>query len=281
MTNIYKISVVIPCFNHGEYLPEAVDSVINLKRDDIELIVIDDGSTDERTHREINLLIARGIKVVRQENKGLASARNIGINIAKGEFILSLDSDNRIRESYIVSGLKLLQNEPAVGIVYGNAEYFGEKTGLWQTREFDLIELVRGNFIDACALYRKSVWDTIRGYDEKMPWMGWEDWDFWLRAAASGWGFSHLNEIAFDYRVRSGSMIEETNRHQDELLAYIFSKPHNQAVRLIREQSFDNELLMQRIRNLENSRDYRLGRLVLSPLRLLKRHLLKSVNSEV
>src|SRR5882724_10030009 len=100
MNEACKISVVIPCYNHGAYLPEAISSVFKLNRDDVELIVVDDGSTDELTCKEINLLVGKGIKVLRQSNKGLGAARNAGIKIARGEFILPLDSDNRIQESY-------------------------------------------------------------------------------------------------------------------------------------------------------------------------------------
>jgi glycosyltransferase involved in cell wall biosynthesis len=260
----FNISVVIPCFNHGEFLPEAAASVTRLNRADVELIVVDDGSTDARTRQEMEGLRAQGIQVVRQENKGLAAARNAGIKLAQGEFILPLDSDNRIRESYLVSGVKILQREPQVGVVYGNAEYFGEKTGLWRVPEFNWFDLVHGNLIDACALYRRSVWESIQGYDEKMPWMGWEDWDFWLRAAGGCWGFAHLDEIAFDYRVRSGSMLKETNRHRDELLAYIFGKPQNQGFR-------ERCLETARLRKIEASREYRLGRCLLTPFRRLQR----------
>jgi glycosyltransferase involved in cell wall biosynthesis len=88
------VSVIIPCFNHGEFLPEAVASVAAIERPDVELIVVDDGSTDERTCQEIDAIIAQGIKVVRQENKGVAAARNAGVLVAKGQYILPLDADN-------------------------------------------------------------------------------------------------------------------------------------------------------------------------------------------
>jgi glycosyltransferase involved in cell wall biosynthesis len=266
-----KISVIIPCFNHGEFLPEAVASVTRLRRNDVELIVVDDGSTDERTRKEMDALIAQGIKVVRQANKGLAAARNAGIKIARGEFIIPLDSDNRIRENYLVSGVKLLQHEPSIGIVYGNAEYFGEKTGLWTIREFNLIALALGNYIDACALYRKSVWESVQGYDEQMPWMGYEDWDFWLRVASFNWGFAHLNEIAFDYRVRKGSMIETTNRHAGELISYIFNKPENRLLQLIKNKEMEIDKARQRLAEIEKSKDYRVGRFIMNPARKLKR----------
>src|SRR6267378_7781475 len=125
MTKPCKVSVVIPCFNHGEFLPEAVASVTNIKRNDIETIVVDDGSTDERTRKEMDALPVQGIKVIRQENKGLAAARNAGIAISRGEYILPLDADNRLRSDYIEHGIRILDANPQVGVVYGDAEYIG------------------------------------------------------------------------------------------------------------------------------------------------------------
>ena len=271
MTWPVTVSVVIPCFNHGEYLPEAVASVEAVGRDDVETIVVDDGSTDERTIREMDRLTGRGIRVIRQENRGLAAARNAGIRAARGELILPLDSDNRIREAYLVEGVKILREATDVGVVYGNAEYFGERTGIWEVPAFKISEIVKGNSIDACALYRKSVWESVHGYDEAMPWMGWEDWDFWLRVAARGWNFARLEAIAFDYRVRGGSMIEETNRHMDELYGYILGKAENKMARDLRELSLEIDTLRARLVVVESSPDYRLGKRILDPIRTVVR----------
>lgn len=261
------VSVVIPCFNHGDVLSEAVSSVMALQRDDVELIVVDDGSTDHRTRERMSVLMSQGIHVVRQDNQGLAAARNSGIRLAKGEFIVPLDSDNRLRESYLIAGVKILNDNPAIGVVYGHSQIFGETSGIRKVPEFDLISLARANFVDACALYRKCVWTSVQGYDEKMPWMGWEDWDFWLRAAVYGWGFSRLDEVTFDYRVCSHSMINNTNLHRAELLNYIFNKPQNHATRLLRDQDED----VCRLRGIEKSREYRLGHAILKPVRKLCR----------
>src|SRR5438309_8808465 len=97
MSKSCKISVVMPCFNHGEFLPEAAASVARLGREDIEIVVVDDGSTDERTREVMDELAERGTKVIRQENKGLAAARNAGIAASQGEYILPLDADDRLR----------------------------------------------------------------------------------------------------------------------------------------------------------------------------------------
>src|SRR6185437_4806309 len=141
----------IPCFNHGEFLPEAVASVLAMKRDDVELIVVDDGSTDERTHKEMSVLIASGISVIRQENKGLSSARNAGIRASKGEYILPLDADNRLRPGCIDHGTRILGPDPQVGVVYGDAEYIGIRAGRWRVGPFNQNQLLERNYIDACA----------------------------------------------------------------------------------------------------------------------------------
>src|SRR5215470_15436710 len=121
MSKPCKISVVIPCFNHGEFLPEAVASVKNIRREDIEMIVVDDGSTDEQTRKEMDTLCAQGIKVIRQENQGLGAARNAGAAASQGEYLFPLDADDRLRAGWIDRGIAILESDPQVGVVYGDA----------------------------------------------------------------------------------------------------------------------------------------------------------------
>jgi glycosyltransferase involved in cell wall biosynthesis len=224
MTKTYKVSVVIPCFNHGEFLPEAVCSVTAIERDDIESIVVDDGSTDERTCKEMDALHARGIKVIRQENKGLAAARNAGIAISRGEYILPLDADNRLRSGYIEHGVRVLDANPQVGVVYGDAEYIGMRTGRWQVGSFERDRLLQWNYIDACAMYRRSIWEHNHGYDGTMPVQGLEDWDFWLGALEHGWEFAYVPEVLFDYRKAEQSMITRTQGFLPQVEAFIAKK---------------------------------------------------------
>jgi glycosyltransferase involved in cell wall biosynthesis len=144
MAKSCRVSVVMPCFNHGEFLPEAVASVIHLERDDVELIVVDDGSTDERTLRELDDLVAQGIRVVRQDNKRLAAARNAGILASQGMYIFPLDADDRLRSGWLDRGIRILDSDPKVGIVYGDAQCFGVRSDLWVVGPFESARLYIG-----------------------------------------------------------------------------------------------------------------------------------------
>jgi glycosyltransferase involved in cell wall biosynthesis len=266
-----KVSIVIPCYNHGLYLPETLQSVEKVRdRRIAEVIVVNDGSTDETTCKIIQDLDASKFKVVHQPNQGLSSARNTGIAIAKGEFILPLDSDNLIRRAYFDQGVRLLIDNPDLGVIHGDAEYFGDSSGRWKVTEFDWRAFVIRNSIDACALFRKCVWEEAGGYDEKMR-LGWEDWEFWMRVAMRGWSFFHLDEIAFDYRVRQDSMVKETVQYGSEIVEYIFNKPEYTILKALRDRAMEVERLL----HFETSWDYKVGSSIVMPFRIIRRRLLR------
>ncbi|PYL63073.1 MAG: hypothetical protein DMF24_01750 [Verrucomicrobia bacterium] len=284
-----KVSIVIPCHNHGVMLREALASVEEVRNENLlEVIIVDDGSSDAETIRILKEVTDAGYKVVSQPNLRVSAARNTGIRLANGEFILPLDNDNRLRDVYLKEGVKLLKDNPGIGVIYADAEYFGEKTGRWHVQEFDLLSLIRKNFIDACALYRKALWEQVGGYDEQMPWMGLEDWDFWLRVACHGGSFFHLPEIGFEYRVRADSLIARTigfdgrvaredlnlveaSPRLAKLIDYIFSHPEMAFYKWVRETDEEVQRLRGQLRIVETSYSYRLGRALLAPPRLLRK----------
>lgn len=203
-----KLSIIIPCYNHGQYLREALDSVEACPDKDLyEIIILNDGSTDKDTISLLQQLSTEGYQVINQQNQGLGAARNNAIAAARGIYVLPLDSDNRIRPAYIYESIKILDEQPAIAVVYGDAEFFGDKTGRNNVGEFNLQKMMLGNYIDACAVYRKSVWETLGGYDEKMPVMGLEDWDLWLHMAFKNYAFKYVPQVMYDYRVLGNSML--------------------------------------------------------------------------
>jgi len=227
LTYPIKLSVVIPCYNHGEFILEAIASVESCQAKVYEILIINDGSTDPLTQKVLQALSDRGYPVLHQENQGFAIARNHGISLAKGRYILPLDSDNKIRPNYITKAIEILDTQPEVGVVYGNFEFFGGVTGIKKVPEFDINLILRGNYIDACAVFRKTVWEEAGGYDDKIPeQLGYEDWDFWLSVAEKGWHFYHIDQALFDYRLRSNSMVSGCNIPEKrwELFRYISTK---------------------------------------------------------
>lgn len=224
MTKRCKISVIMPCFNHGEFVREAVESVRRAGREDMELIVVDDGSTDARTQDEMERLAAEGVHVIRQQNKGLAGARNAAVMASRGEFIFPLDADDRMRTAWIDRAIETLESNPRVGVVYGDAECFGARTGPWPAGPFDAERLMQENFIHCSALFRRAVWEENHGYDPTMPAQGAEDWDLWLGTLGRGWEFVYLPEVFFEYRQADGSMLARLRGFYEEVEEFAAKK---------------------------------------------------------
>jgi glycosyltransferase involved in cell wall biosynthesis len=219
-----RLSIIIPCYNHGEFLAEAVESVRRMRRSDVELIIVDDGSTDDFTRQEMDRFSAEGVFVIRQKNCGLAAARNAGVCASHGEYILPLDADNRIRPDYVTEGIRILDGSSRIGVVYGDVNYFGTRTGRKRVRPFDKNRLLRWNFLDACAVYRRIIWEQNKGYDGTMPVQGFEDWDFWLSTVENNWQFAYVPRVLFDYRVAKESMITRASAREVEVKQFVMAK---------------------------------------------------------
>lgn len=221
-----RVSIIIPCYNHGQYIREALDSVEKVSDKSLyEVIIVNDGSKDQYTIEMMDKLAAEGYHVINQVNQGLGRTRNNGIKLAKGDYILPLDSDNRIRPEYIYESIKILDTHPEIAVVYGDAQFFGDKDKRHVVGEFNLQNMMIENRIDACAVYRKSVWEAVGGYDEKMPIMGYEDWDMWMNMTFKNYKFHYVPEILFDYRVLGNSMLRSISiSNKKKLYRYMDEK---------------------------------------------------------
>lgn len=245
---IPNISIIITCYNLGNYLEEAIASVKNYSPlEDYEIILVNDGSSDEKT---INVLETidqndKYIYVVNQPNMGLAKARNNGIKLAKGKYIIPLDADNKLRPQFIKQTIAILDLDDNIDVIFGDAQLFGNKDSVWKGKPFDIAEMVLNNYIDACAGFRKSVWEELGGYDENMPVMGFEDWDLWLRMAVRGYQFEYVETIFFDYRVRDNSMLSDAWKERPLLLDYIFNKKELTHLLPFRNCLIENQKLKQ------------------------------------
>jgi len=241
------ISIIIPCYNQGRYLNDALQSIAALNDSSLyEVIIVNDGSTDAITLSVLNEFETKGHTIINQNNKGLGAARNTGIKAATGKYILPLDCDNKIKPEYIYESIKLLEEDPLLDVVYSNAEYFGDKAGLWESGDFNLQRLMIENYIDACAVFRKSTWEKIGGYDEKMPVMGYEDWDFWLRIAFNNGNFKYINKVLFYYRYSEKSMIRSI---QKDRLTSIYSYMETKHSKYLNRKYLNNLIFFKTSRN--------------------------------
>lgn len=223
-----NVAIIIPCYNHGAYIREALDSFKELNSTEVEVVIVNDGSTDNQTLDVLNQLKQEGFRVIDQKNQGLGKTRNNAIKATQAPYILPLDSDNRINPNYVRKAVEILEKQPEIGVVYSNPRYFGEREGIGELPDFNLQRLMLGNYIDACAVYRRSAWEAVGGYDENMPFMGVEDWEFWLHLAFKGYGFHHIPEPLYHYRVAPVSMIKKDTAPNFQVLKAYIEQKHKQ-----------------------------------------------------
>jgi glycosyltransferase involved in cell wall biosynthesis len=198
------VSVVVPCHDDGAFLEEAVASALAQELSELEVVVVDDGSTDAATRRLLDACEWPRTLVLRLPHGGVARARNAGIAAARGAFILALDADDRLRPGYASRTLALLEGRPELGIAESEATLFGARNGPWLRPAFSMPELLLGNTLLPCSLFRAGDFRRTRGYDPAME-QGWEDFDFWLSLVELGLTAARVPETLFEYRVRSGS----------------------------------------------------------------------------
>lgn len=208
-----KVSIVIPCYNQGDFVEEALASALKQTYTDFEVVIVNDGSNDEGTTKLLSNLHFPNVCVLHTENQGLAAARNIGIKGAVGKYILPLDADDLVDPEYLKKAVRVLEQNKNIGIVYCRAKLFGVVETEWLLPEYSLSEMLQDNIIFCTAMFRKNDWEAVGGYDTGMIY-GWEDYDFWLSLIELGREVYQIPEILFSYRVASDSMIRSKERWQ-------------------------------------------------------------------
>jgi len=216
-----NISVIIPCYNQGEYLREAIDSYLNQKFmiGDPELIVIDDGSTDNSL--EIARSYGNKIKVISQVNKGLPSARNTGIMNATKEWILPLDADDILLPTALYEIWSRINKFFPPDIIGLSFKEFGIRDTVISLMPNPTLEDFKtGNRIGYCSAVKTSVLKEVGGYSPKML-QGYEDLHLWFNLLKRGYKIVTIPEILWLYRTKEQSMITESIKHHETLMAQI------------------------------------------------------------
>lgn len=218
------VSVVIPCYNDGQYLDDSVGSILNQSFEDYEILIVNDGSTDAATIQKLQSFNHPKIKVLHKENGHLSWARNHGIKNAAGEFIVTLDADDMFEKKFIKKGVAVLQKDKTIGAVTCYLKSFGLKKYKWKPLGGDLKNFLYRQESCASAMFRKECWEKIGGYDEQMK-AGYEDWEFWIRLTAAGWKVEVLDDYLLNYRVTNKSMLlTQSEPNREKIIDYIMEK---------------------------------------------------------
>jgi glycosyltransferase involved in cell wall biosynthesis len=198
------VSVIVPIYNAAPYLQETLDSILASTYRPIEVVMVDDGSKDN------SLSIAKSYceqyaecKVIEQANRGVSAARNSAIRATKGTYILPVDADDKIADTFIQKAVDIIEENNNVRAVGCRCWMFGAVDKEWELPRFSHALLARKNMIPATALYRKLDWQRCGGYCEQEIYR--EDWDFWLSMMELGGTFYKIDEVLFFYRISTGS----------------------------------------------------------------------------
>jgi glycosyltransferase involved in cell wall biosynthesis len=200
-----KVSVIIPCYNLGVYLDEAVESVLRQTHQDFEIVIVNDGSTDPRTNALLANYDRPRTRVLSTANQGLSAARNYGIQRSTGPYICALDADDRLDPTCLARSVRLLDSDPSLSFASHWVRTFGDEEREWKPMECDLVALLDRNTINGAALVRRAAVEAMGGFDEGMR-DGCEDWDLWLRMVERGLRGTIIPEVLFFYRRRADSM---------------------------------------------------------------------------
>lgn len=195
------VSVIMPCYNDGAYIEEAIESVKMQTYENWELIVIDDGSDDINTVKIIDGIKDERIKILRTNHLKPAGARNYGIQHAAGKYILPVDSDDKIDPTYMEKAVHIIESDPEIGVVYCEADLFGEKTGKWDLPAYSFDKMLLDNIVFVTALFYKEDWEKLGGFHTNMA-SGMEDYDFWLGILGLDKKIYQIPEILFHYRIK-------------------------------------------------------------------------------
>jgi len=263
------VSIIVPCYNQAEYLSETLQSVLDQKYQNWECIIVNDGSPDNTEEVALEWVNKDSrFRYLNKLNGGLADARNVGISEALGEFILPLDSDDKISPRYLHAAIETFEKDSSIKLLYPKVMLFGAKDGEFNMPPYSYDLLLWQNMIVASAMYRKSDYLTTTGYNTNMK-GGWEDWDFWLSLLNRDDKVIQLPDFHFFYRIKKESMVANLNRDWEKRQKLYWQIFQNHEDLYMKEESYIT-CRIERDR-IKNSRQYKLGCKLMAPLSYIRR----------
>jgi glycosyltransferase involved in cell wall biosynthesis len=261
----------MPAFNAGRYIGAALDSALAQTAADLEVLVVDDGSTDD-TGAIVERAAARDprVRLLRQPNGGVSVARNAALRVARGRYIALFDSDDLWQPRFLEAQLAILESQPDVGVVTANAFILGGPRDGQPARPFPdprphptIVEMIADETaVFIMCVFRRAVYETIGGFDETKATN--EDYDYWIRAAHAGFRFVRNDTPLAHYRCHTASLSANESRMQRGILvvlkehrARIAGRPDESAVLERQIARFETELLASEARRALEAGDYR------------------------
>lgn len=241
MTDMPKVSIITPCYNNVTTIFETIESVNGQTYENIEMIIVNDGSTDQ-TEEKVKAYIdsnkAGNITFITHPNQGPSRSRNSGARLATGKYLLFLDADDKIAPSFVASCVAVLEKNKDINIVYTDGEFFGAKTGRWNLPAFKLTSFLGQNCIPMTSMVHREVFNKVGGFDESLHFT--EDWELWIKIIKEfGPGVHQINEPLFFYRKRHDKSSLTDNKNKNEIfeksVLYIYNKHYG----LYKEHRFD------------------------------------------
>jgi glycosyltransferase involved in cell wall biosynthesis len=201
---VAKASIIIPCHNLGAYLDDAVTSALEQTVQDVEILLIDDGSTDQATIDKLGSFKDPRVKTVRRPHCGVTATRNFGLEACSGQYLSFLDADDRLAPTFLERVIGQFEARPELAFVAFWVELFGEESWVWKCERCDLRALLTDCSIGTATAVRRSAALAVGGFDVDME-LGHEDWALWLSLVERGFQGTIIPEVLFHYRVRSQS----------------------------------------------------------------------------
>jgi glycosyltransferase involved in cell wall biosynthesis len=221
-----EVTIVVPCYNGGRFFDQLFSGLDRQTFRNFEVIIVDDGSTDSDTKARLQNLPSEA-RVVYQENKGLAAARNTGFRAARAEIVLPLDCDDILEPAFLAEGMaRLSAAPPQVAFVYSHIRLTGGRQGVHEC-DFDPFGQLFLNELPYCLLIRKSAWAAVGGYDESMRdgYGGYADWDFNIHLSIARFRAIRIDKPLFIYWVRpDGMLVSLSARMHGTIWRYIRKK---------------------------------------------------------
>jgi len=216
----FQFTVVIPCYNLGVYLKQALDSVLSQTLEGVEIIIVDDASNDPDTQKLLDQLETKLQVVKLEENSGVSVARNTGIQLAKSDYVLCLDADDHIHPLYLESAKSVFDAYPDVGIVSCYMQTTGEESWKMQpAAEISVQQMLTDCPLPTGSCFRKQASVSSGGYDPGLR--GYEDWDHWIRIFKSDWKVKVIPKTLFYYFCRVDSKVKTSNKNAKTLIGRI------------------------------------------------------------